>query len=218
MSKQSEKLFEAMVGLDDDLIREAVPMAEEKPRSKRSVPRVVLIAAALMIGAAALMAARAPGFLTLLGFQSYKYNNGFQYVMTVDFNDWGSRPAPVEVDEEGTVWFIYDGQRIDITGQFNQDNAYVYEGINPETGLPDYILVGGTPEHIGWGEIVMLPDESNPFAASATGGEYPSTWFMSAIETLCAEELNVLRGDTVLYSGELQPEPQDTAQPGFKKP
>lgn len=54
--------------------------------------------------------------------------------------------------EEGRVWFVADGQRLDITDRIDEETPYLYawqDGQGNRSGL----IVGGTPEHCGWAEI-----------------------------------------------------------------
>ena len=54
--------------------------------------------------------------------------------------------------EDGRVWFVADGQRLDITDRIDEETPYLYawqDGQGNRSGL----IVGGTPEHCGWAEI-----------------------------------------------------------------
>lgn len=69
MSKRSENLFEAIAGLDSDLIREAAPAAEVRPRRQRYLLRAGLIAACACLVLIGTVAA-ASGFKAIFGQRS----------------------------------------------------------------------------------------------------------------------------------------------------
>ena len=145
---------------------------------------------------------------------------------------------PVEV-AEGRVWFVFDGQRLDITGQFDEEHAFVYETTNPETGLPNYILVGWSAGGIGYGEIVFLPgetdDDIHSFSAHTLGvvwmdADYPifdhtyapdpdaNDWFRNAVEEICAPYLEKSRPAEGTYETEpprIEPGPSALPEPGL---
>lgn len=204
-------------------------------KAKRPLKRrgMVLAAAVLALGALALLAAARPGFWTMLGGHSYEERAGSREpYLSVRYD--GRAEPPVEV-ADGRVWFIFDGQHTDITGQFDDQNAYVYETVNPETGLPDYILVGWSAGGIGFGEIAIMPGEADcpghAFAAQVLGCVNPDTpvfdhtypvrepwessskdWFANAVEEICAPYLEQLRPPEGACGA--QPPPADTAAPG----
>ena len=66
--------------------------------------------------------------------------------------DFSTEDAPVAI-EEGHLWFIADGQHIDITDITDEETPYIYTTVNPDTSRPSYIIVGGTPENFGYAEI-----------------------------------------------------------------
>ena len=213
-------------------------LAEREIGTERTVKRpskrirAVLAAAVLALGALVLLAAARPGFWTMLGGHSYEETAGSREpYLSVRYD--GRVEPPVEV-ADGRVWFIFDGQHIDITGQFDDQNAYVYETTNPETGLPDYILVGWSAGGIGFGEIVIMPEEvddpGHAFAAQVLGYVNPDVpvfdhtypvsdswdfnsgdWFTNAVEEICAPYLAQIRPPEGTY--ETQPPMTDTAAP-----
>ncbi len=193
----------------------AQALAERRPEARAGRPGkrggMLLVAAVFALGALALTAAALPGFWSMLGVRHYAADpgNGSRYFVSMFGNEV---KEPVEV-AEGRVWFVFDGQRMDITGQFDEERAFVYETTNPETGLPNYILVGWSAGGIGYGEIVFLPgeadDDIHPFSAHTLGvvwmdPDYPifdhtyqpvegSDWFRNAVEEICAPNLEKIR-------------------------
>ena len=61
--------------------------------------------------------------------------------------------------EDGRLWFVAGGQRVDVTDQMDEDAPYVWIQWL-EDGSLHYIIVGGTPEDYGWFEGVTFPDGS----------------------------------------------------------
>lgn len=239
MSKEFNRYKEELdqVKLTPESKRELLrALAEHEPGKAARRPgkrvRMVLIAAVLVLGALVLTAAALPGFWSMLGVRHYAADpgNGNRYSVSMFGNEV---KEPVEV-AEGRVWFVFDGQHIDITGQFDEEHAFVYETTNPETGLPNYILVGWSAGGIGYGEIVFLPEETDnglhPFSAHTLGvvrmdPDYPifdhtypvsdprdfnsGDWFTNAVEEICAPYLEQIRPPEGTY--ETQPPPADTA-------
>lgn len=60
--------------------------------------------------------------------------------------------------EDGRIWFIANNEHIDITDLIDEETPYIYDGCDPENGITDYIIVGGTPEKYGWYEHIDHPD------------------------------------------------------------
>ena len=61
--------------------------------------------------------------------------------------------------ENGRLWFVADGQGVDVTSQVNENTPYVWTQWEKNGGL-HYIIVGGTPEDYGWFEGIELPGDS----------------------------------------------------------
>lgn len=60
--------------------------------------------------------------------------------------------------KDGRIWFIANNEHIDITDLIDEETPYIYDGCDPENGITDYIIVGGTPENYGWFEHLDHPD------------------------------------------------------------
>ena len=215
-------------------------LAEREPGKAVKRPgkrvRMVLVAAALALGALVLTAAALPGFWSMLGVRHYAADpgNGSRYSVSMFGNEV---KEPVEV-AEGRVWFVFDGQRMDITGQFDEEHAFIYETTNPETGLPNYILVGWSAGGIGYGEIVIMPGDGGEgfhhFAAHTRGvvwmdPDYPifdhtyapdpgtNDWFRNAVEEICAPYLEKSRPAEGTYETEpsrIEPGASALPEPG----
>lgn len=63
--------------------------------------------------------------------------------------------------KDGQVYFIADGQNIDITKQCSEDTYYKYEKTD-EDGLKHIIVVGGSIEYLGWAEYIF--DEKKDYS------------------------------------------------------
>ena len=61
--------------------------------------------------------------------------------------------------EDGRLWFVAGGQRVDVTDQVDEETPYIWTQWL-EDGSLHYIVVGGTPEDYGWFEGVTAPDGS----------------------------------------------------------
>lgn len=215
-------------------------LAERRPGAGAGRPvrraRMLLVAAVCVLGALALTAAALPGFWSVLGVHHdvEERGDGKRYSVSM-FGDEVKEPVEVA---EGRVWFVFDGQRLDITGQFDEEHAFVYETTNPETGLPNYILVGWSAGGIGYGEIVFLPEETedgaHPFSAHTLGVIWMDPdcpifdytyqpvegggWFENAVEELCAPYLEKIRpaeGACETEPPRTEPGPSALPEPGL---
>lgn len=68
--------------------------------------------------------------------------------------------GPIMELEEDRLYFVQDDQRLDITDLISAETPYLYDGSDPDSGLTDYLILGGTPECYGYLEWVAAP---NPF-------------------------------------------------------
>lgn len=83
---------------------------------------------------------------------------GYGTVTMSDGYDEEGNPTVI-AQEEGRLWFVADGQRLEVTGRMDEETPYVHTRID-EQGYLHYWIVGGTPEDYGWFEGVTLPDGS----------------------------------------------------------
>ena len=83
---------------------------------------------------------------------------GSATVVMSDGLDDSGRPTIIAL-EEGRLWFVATGERIDVTNLVDEATPYVWTQ-RQEDGSLHYILVGGTPEDYGWYEGVEFPDGS----------------------------------------------------------
>lgn len=91
----------------------------------------------------------------LCGTKQIDYTNIYNVnVITLDESE---RTSPAKLID-GRLIFTADGQYTDITDLIDEKTPYIYEGTNPQNGLPDIIIVGGTTEDYGWVEQLMYEE------------------------------------------------------------
>ena len=81
--------------------------------------------------------------------------------VTVEMSDGRNEngdPAIIAL-EEGRLWFVAGGERIDVTNLVDEETPYVWTQ-RQEDGSLHYIIAGGTPEDYGWFEGMKFPDGS----------------------------------------------------------
>lgn len=83
---------------------------------------------------------------------------GYGEVHTSDGYDENGQPLVVSL-EEGRLWVVARGQRVDVTDRVDENTPYVDTWWDGEGNLY-YVIVGGTPEDYGWYEGVTAPDGS----------------------------------------------------------
>lgn len=175
--KKAMECFEA-----DQSLRARVAMAVRRDRPhvrplRRSV--VLAAAAALTVGCMLSIAAGLPTQVYHFiggGSVTLDPNSGTAYYDTLDVS------APIEADENGRLWLTADGQHIDITDRISEDTPYIYERTDPATGQKGYLVLGGTPDNLGWMEWIQMDgdwfwhaencmvDLANSFSAGQAGG------------------------------------------------
>lgn len=126
-------------------------MLENKQARKRRVTPVVKVAlaAALAVGCIAMIAAGLPARVYhFIGGGSVTVNPG----TNTAYYDRLYEVPPIELDEDGRVWFTADGQHLDITGKVDENTPYIYERTDEATGQKGYLVVGGSHDNLGWME------------------------------------------------------------------
>lgn len=100
----------------------------------------------------------------------------------------GAFPEDPLVLENGRLWLILNGKRMDITDRIDEKTPYVIERKDSVTGLKTSLILGGVPEDFGWCLWQELPN----------GGGY------SAHEHNNRSTQVVIDGVTYEYSRELE--------------
>lgn len=90
--------------------------------------------------------------------------------------DMGFRENPAEV-RDGRIYFTLDGSDLDITDQCSEETYFQYE-IEKE-GARQVVLVGGTPDNLGFALYVWLEDGSRASTYDLPSPETPP-WLETA--------------------------------------
>lgn len=142
----SKKFTEAMSELDGKYIAETLSYTSNvnpviRFRRRFPVVFVAALAAIFLMGAAGVVTI----YHLVVGFNIEQTEERF----SVDFST-GIAPAVIENDR---LWFIADGQHIDITDSIDENTPYIYTTVNTTTNRTSYIIIGGTPDNFGYAEI-----------------------------------------------------------------
>ena len=150
---------------------------ENKSMNTRSVtyrkPKVALVAAAIALSCVLLVGfayAYRTQIIELLGggrIESVESSSGDSSISISTVESY-----PYEV-REGRVYFMLDGSGKDITSYCSEDTFYQYERTN-ENGYRHVLLIGGTPDNLGWTEIVF--DENGNLVGSTGIGSAYTEW------------------------------------------
>lgn len=139
---------------DKVLAKAALAGTRRKPSLK-----TVLLAAALAVGCLLSIAAGLP----MKVYQLISVSGDSMIIQTDEtgknylYYGWENTSIPI-VLEDGRLWLVLrDEERIDVTDLIDEDTPYIVEGQDPETGLKNYLAVGGTPEDYGYVLIVEMP-------------------------------------------------------------
>lgn len=151
-------------GVDTGAVKARV-LAKAAPAGKKGRPRrkKVLLGAVLAAVMVVLVGAGFP-------FISYRLAGGGDlfYQETSDGNITALRHTePLMTLEDGRLWFILDGQSMDITDLISEETPYIHDASDPDTGMTYYIIMGGTPEAYGWFEWIVPPDSFGGADAAA---------------------------------------------------
>ena len=145
------------VTLSDRKKEEMMEQLEHKQSRKRRIPtagRVVLVAAITAVCLLSVAAATsAPDRVV------YRFATGGEVTQGDEHSGVVSTQenAPV-ILEDGRLWFVADGKKVDITDLVDEDTPYIYERTDPATGEKGWVVVGGTPAAFGWAEYARMDD------------------------------------------------------------
>ena len=142
---------------DTQVVKGRVLTLVAPAKKRRSLPLTkVLIAAALAVGCVLCIAAGLPQTVShlisgdFLIFQTDPNN----YLLQIDLRAAESDPL---ILENGRLWLVLDGERTDITDRIDEATPYIIEDTDPDTGLKNYLILGGTPEDFGWQWWAEIP-------------------------------------------------------------
>ena len=140
--------------MDLEAVKTAVIGAVKKKH--HTVRKTVALAAALAACVALVGFTWGEQIVQLMSGGQVTIGHGYGTVSMSDGYDQQGNPTIIAL-EEGRLWFVADGQRLDVTGQMDEQTPYVHTLID-EQGNLHYWIVGGTPEDYGWFEGVKMPD------------------------------------------------------------
>lgn len=144
--------------------------SKERPAKRKGLRsvRMALIAAVLAAGCllSVAVAAGLPGKI-------YGFATGGRGVVIpggeawydIDIEEGPASPAEVR---DGRLWFIADGQEIDITDLVDENTPYIYARTDVDSGERGYIIVGGTPENFGFAEYTQIGSVSFSVSENAS--------------------------------------------------
>lgn len=143
--------------LDSGAVKDRV-LAKAAPARKRRKPlKMVLLAAAL--AAVSVLCIAAAGPLT----QLYHMVSGDSLLIQTDPTgqhylriSWNDISNPL-VLEDGRLWLVLGDERTDVTDLIDENTPYIVEGVDPDSGLKNYLIVGGTPEDHGYQIWTEMP-------------------------------------------------------------
>ena len=103
--------------------------------------------------------------------------------LSFEGSDDGSRVitlSSVEVLDvkDGRVFSLLNGGREDITDQISEDTPYLIDRSDPDCGVVNYVIMGGTPEACGSFEWIVTPNPFSDDGRVQCGYSY-DTWQMS---------------------------------------
>lgn len=155
---------------DTQAVKDRV-LAKAPAGKTRRMPRFaqVMLAAALAVGCVLMVAAGLPTTVYRLatgGTVTVQYGpNGYQ---SYDFSD--QFPTEPVILENGRLWLVIKDERTDITDLISMDTPYIVEDTDPESGLSNYLIIGGIPEDFGYASYQESP--SGGYFGGGSGGCY----------------------------------------------
>lgn len=168
----------AQVTLSDGKKEEIMEILENQGTQKRRMPKMgkFILAAALAVGCVLSIAAGLP-------MKVYNFiGGGSLSVMTAP---WGDKigggeitldvPNPEDaplVLEDGRLWFVGGGERVDVTDLIDENTPYIYEHTDPDTGIRGYLILGGTVDNFGWAEYADMGGGSSGMTGNNFGQIY----------------------------------------------
>ena len=104
----------------------------------------VAAAAVLAVGATATTVAIMKGSVTNASGATYDYEIREDHGYTIQLSpaDYGS----ILTLEDGRLYFNINDDRTDVTDLMDNQTPYIYAYTNTDTGLKNYVVLGGTPE------------------------------------------------------------------------
>lgn len=174
--------------VDTGAIRDRV-LAQVVParRKRRLGAKLLLVAAAIAVSVGLIAAGQAV----------VRYVSPTGAVLTGGDGNYSGQAGSAELVllEEGRLWFVADGQRVDITDLVDANTAYTYVVSDPDTGATSSIIAGGTLEDFGWCEIFEGPGAGG----MGSGQNFILTYANIDGELVNYSDLNISEEDEVEF-------------------
>lgn len=168
-------------------VRVTAPAKKKMPRRKKLFLAGVL-AAVLIVLVGAGSSTIVQDLLT--GKVEYEKTHDGQAVIVIH-----NKP-PVR-QENGRIWFVAAGRRVDITDLIDEETPFIYDGCDPDIKLVNYLVVGGVPGNVGWYEYFRAPNV--PYAGgsdNAIAAYYESDGVRYRKNELTQEQWEEISSDT----------------------
>lgn len=140
---------EAVKGLVLASVKAPAPVKKGRMPKRKKILLAAALAAVLVVLVGAGSSTFVQGLLT--GRVEYEITPDKQTVSVI-------HDKPPVRQEDGRIWFVANGQRIDITDLIDEETPFIYDGCDPDTKLVDYLIVGGVPGNVGWYEYFRAPN------------------------------------------------------------
>ena len=169
--ERQEQIRETLSSRISEIERENKSMTTKSITYRK--PKVALVAAVIALSCILLA-----GFAYAYGTQIIELLGGGRIESVVSSSGDSSisisivESYPYEV-REGRVFFMLDGSGKDITSYCSENTFYQYERTN-ENGYRHVLLIGGTPDNLGWTEIVF--DENGNLVGTTGIGSAYTEW------------------------------------------
>ena len=134
------------------MMKNLMKTENQNGKRKHFPVRAMVLAAALAVGCVLSIAAGLPA-------QVYNFMSGGTFTTEPGMGQIlipeGEESVPIK-EEDGRLWFVAGGQKLDITDKVDESTPYIYEHTDAATGQKGYVVAGGTVDDFGWVEIVLL--------------------------------------------------------------
>ena len=159
----------------DKVVKNVMGQVNTKRKVKPLFKALIAAAAAaacVIVGTAAAIAnpvVMTGRFVTPTGTEfEYKVTGSGDY----DVVTRGDAVMPIK-SEGGKLYFILNGESVDITDIIDRETPYIYSYTIPDKEMPGYIIVGGTPEEYGYVELYYV-EEAGWFSSGHAEGDHLS--------------------------------------------
>lgn len=161
-----------------------------KKAKKRGKPakRIIIAAVAATAALAAIMGAAAQR----IAFTAFD-NTELGYIVDEDGHEgkyiagYFSEENQVVTEENNRLYFIYGGEKTDITDLVDEETPYIYKCHDQPTDVDNaenYIIVGGTPDAYGYTGFILFDGD---WALSGILSESHPDWEINGIKQLKSE-------------------------------